>query len=127
QMPVQDGDLQVFDILESNDVLFVDSSHVVKIGNDVQHILSKILPRLNLTYTSIFTTYSSLSSIRRSGSCREDVGTKHIFYVRLYRTAEYLKWSVLIPSWLISTSLKIRRPETIWRCATWKKQSQGTD
>jgi hypothetical protein len=45
-MPVQDVDLEVFDILEANDVLFVDSSHVVKIGIDVQHILSKILPRL---------------------------------------------------------------------------------
>jgi hypothetical protein len=35
-----------FDSLERNDILFVDSSHVGKIGSDVLHILFEILPRL---------------------------------------------------------------------------------
>lgn len=43
---VQDVDLAVFDRLEANDFLFVDSSHVSKIGSDVNHLLFHVLPRL---------------------------------------------------------------------------------
>lgn len=32
--------------LEENDILFIDSSHVSKIGSDVNHIFFEILPRL---------------------------------------------------------------------------------
>ena len=43
---VQDVNLEKFKELEPNDILFIDSSHVVKAGNDVQHILFEILPIL---------------------------------------------------------------------------------
>lgn len=43
---VQDVPLEVFSTLSTNDVLFVDSSHNVKAGSDVGHILFHILPRL---------------------------------------------------------------------------------
>lgn len=43
---VQDVTSDVFAKLESNDFLFVDSSHIVKTGSDVNHILFKILPLL---------------------------------------------------------------------------------
>ena len=44
--PVQDVPVTLFDELEANDILFVDSSHVAKIGSDVNHIFFEILPRL---------------------------------------------------------------------------------
>jgi hypothetical protein len=37
---------EVFDRLESGDVLFIDSSHVSKTGSDVNHLFFRILPRL---------------------------------------------------------------------------------
>ena len=43
---VQDVPLETFTALEANDVLFVDSSHVLKTGSDVNYILFEILPRL---------------------------------------------------------------------------------
>jgi hypothetical protein len=43
---VQDVDPAAFDTLQANDVLFVDSSHVVKTGSDLHHILFEIIPRL---------------------------------------------------------------------------------
>lgn len=43
---VQDVDLSAFGELQANDILFVDSSHVVKLGSDVAWILFEILPRL---------------------------------------------------------------------------------
>ena len=46
QKPVQDVPLKLFQELEARDILFVDSSHVVKFGSDVAHILLEILPVL---------------------------------------------------------------------------------
>ena len=44
--PAQNVDVSLFDSLSEGDVLFVDSSHVVKIGSDVCHECLQILPRL---------------------------------------------------------------------------------
>jgi hypothetical protein len=44
--PVQDAPVELFDRLEANDILFVDSSHVGKTGSDVNYYLFQILPRL---------------------------------------------------------------------------------
>ncbi len=44
--PVQDVPLTAFECLERNDLLFVDSSHVAKMGSDLNDILFRILPVL---------------------------------------------------------------------------------
>ena len=43
---IQDVPLETFTQLEANDVLFIDTSHVSKIGSDVNHIFFHILPHL---------------------------------------------------------------------------------
>ena len=43
---VQDVDLSTFAALGQRDILFVDSTHVAKIGSDVNHIMFTILPML---------------------------------------------------------------------------------
>lgn len=43
---VQDVNLELFDQLNENDILFVDSTHVSKAGSDVNKIIFEILPRL---------------------------------------------------------------------------------
>jgi hypothetical protein len=43
---IQDVSPASFDVLQSNDVLFIDSTHVVKTGSDVTYELFEILPRL---------------------------------------------------------------------------------
>ena len=45
---VQDVSLEVFHALEANDFLFIDSTHVAKIGSDVNHIMTRILPTLRV-------------------------------------------------------------------------------
>ncbi len=52
---VQDVNLEVFEELESNDILFIDSSHIMKIGSDVHTIIFDILPRLKKRGTCSFT------------------------------------------------------------------------
>lgn len=44
--PVQETDLEMFDVLDENDILFIDLTHVVKTGSDVNFELFNILPRL---------------------------------------------------------------------------------
>lgn len=46
QKRVQDIDLSIIESLDENDLLFVDSSHVLKMGSDVGYIIFHILPRL---------------------------------------------------------------------------------
>jgi len=44
--PVQGVPLELFTDLAENDILFIDSSHVLRIGSDVQYEILEILPRL---------------------------------------------------------------------------------
>ncbi len=44
--PVQDTPLTKFTCLEAGDILFIDSSHVAKIGSDVNDCFFRILPAL---------------------------------------------------------------------------------
>jgi predicted O-methyltransferase YrrM len=46
ERPVQDMPLDLFRALEPNDILFIDSSHVLKTGSDVHFELFHILPAL---------------------------------------------------------------------------------
>ena len=43
---LQDVPLEEFERLQAGDVLFIDSTHVSKLGSDVNHLLFEILPRL---------------------------------------------------------------------------------
>lgn len=44
---VEDVPLSYFDTLKEGDVLFVDSSHVSKVGSDVNYLFFEVLPRLH--------------------------------------------------------------------------------
>ena len=44
--PVQEVSLATFERLQDRDVLFIDSTHVSKVGSDVNFLLFEVLPRL---------------------------------------------------------------------------------
>jgi predicted O-methyltransferase YrrM len=44
--PIEKIAPDLFDTLTSSDIVFIDSSHEVKAGNDVLHLFTKVLPRL---------------------------------------------------------------------------------
>lgn len=46
RVPVQDVSLDEFESLCEHDILFIDSSHVCRIGSDVQYLFLEVLPRL---------------------------------------------------------------------------------
>jgi hypothetical protein len=43
---IQKTDVAQFDVLEANDILLIDSTHVSKTGSDVNFLLFQVLPRL---------------------------------------------------------------------------------
>jgi Methyltransferase domain len=43
---VQDVELEFFSQLEAGDILFIDSSHTIKVGGDVNYLFLEVLPRL---------------------------------------------------------------------------------
>jgi hypothetical protein len=43
---VQNTPLELFEMLEANDLLFIDTSHVAKIGSDVVWLFQEVVPRL---------------------------------------------------------------------------------
>jgi hypothetical protein len=47
RLPVQEIPLEQFSVLEANDVLFIDSSHVARVDSDVLRLVFDILPSLN--------------------------------------------------------------------------------
>ncbi|MEQ9425277.1 MAG: class I SAM-dependent methyltransferase [Cyclobacteriaceae bacterium] len=46
QQFVQDVNIELFDQLEADDLLFIDSSHVAKTGSDLNFLIFEVLPRL---------------------------------------------------------------------------------
>jgi Methyltransferase domain len=46
RQPVEDVDPGLFDQLQAGDILFIDSSHELRIGNDVAFLYTIVLPRL---------------------------------------------------------------------------------
>lgn len=46
EKPVQEVPNSVFESLEGNDILLIDSSHVSKVGSDVNHLFFRVLPAL---------------------------------------------------------------------------------
>ncbi|OZA61856.1 MAG: hypothetical protein B7X72_13325, partial [Sphingobacteriia bacterium 39-39-8] len=44
--PVEEVSLELFQSLEEKDIIFIDSSHIIRPGNDLLHIFFEILPIL---------------------------------------------------------------------------------
>jgi len=47
EIPVQEASPRLFQELQENDILFIDSSHIYGEGSDVQYLIEKIIPTLN--------------------------------------------------------------------------------
>jgi len=46
KQPVQEVSLSIFDELEANDILFIDSIHISRTGSDGHFLIFEVLPRL---------------------------------------------------------------------------------
>jgi len=76
---LQEVDLKLFAQLEEHDIVFVDSTHVSKVYSDVNYIFFKLLPSLRSGVLYIFTTFSILLNILKSGSMRIEHGMRRTY------------------------------------------------
>lgn len=75
---LQDIPVNFFEILGENDILFIDSSHISKIGSDVNYLFFEILPRLGGGYIFIFMMCTILLRILNSGYMRDKLGMSNM-------------------------------------------------
>lgn len=47
EAPVQSVEPHEFEVLGTNDILFIDSSHIVKTGSDIEYLFTEVIPVLN--------------------------------------------------------------------------------
>jgi len=84
EQQVQDIDLNLFKTLQANDILFVDSSHVCKIGSDLHTIFFEVLPILA---RGVFIHFHD---IRYPFQYSEGMVTKGIFWNEAYLLRAFL-------------------------------------
>ncbi len=85
---VQDIPWQEFKNLEENDILFIDSSHVLTIGSDVQYEYLEILPRINKGV--IVHSHDIFSPAEYPKYC---VLKQHIFWTEQYLLQAFLAFN----------------------------------
>lgn len=104
--PVQDVPLSVFEQLGSGDILFIDSTHVVRTGGDVCWELFEILPRLKpgvfVHFHDIFWPFE----YPRAWAADENRSWNEIYALRAYLTGNHA-WRIVMFNDYLS---KLQRP-----------------
>lgn len=118
---LEDIPLDLFDALEANDVLFVDSTHVMKVGSDVCRIIFEILPALRpgvwVHFHDVFYPFEYPESWYYDGrawneayAVRAFLQYNHAFEIRLNPSYLYLMHPSVFdaPEWRVLPSLGCR-------------------
>lgn len=92
---VQAADLRLFDALETGDILFIDSTHILKTGSDVVHELFEILPRLKsgvyVHFHDVFWPFEYL----RGWALDENRSWNELYALRAYLT-DNPNWEIVM-------------------------------
>lgn len=104
---VQLVDISLFDQLTKNDILFIDSSHIVKIGSDVVFLFLDVLPRLKpgviVHIHDISFPYVSMQPMR----CLQT----GIFYNEVFLTQAFLTFNSAYEIVFCSSLLHFEHPD----------------
>ena len=118
--PVQDTDLGLYQSLGPDDILFIDSTHVVKAGSDVCWLMLQVLPRLApgviVHIHDIFWPFEYPAAWLRE---HRDWTENYLVHAFLMGNAD---WEILLfSSWLwqkhpelIPDSLRAEHPGSLW-------------
>ncbi|MFO0891031.1 MAG: class I SAM-dependent methyltransferase [Isosphaeraceae bacterium] len=119
-IPVQEVPLSEFLELGENDILFIDSSHMLKIGSDVHYEYLEIIPRLRrgviLHIHDIFLPYDYP---------RELVKNRFIFWNEAYLLQAFLSFNSAFEVLWSSSYLHHRHPEALKRAFTRYRPANG--
>jgi len=87
EKPIQEIDLGIFSDLKENDILFIDSSHVIKTGSDLSTIFFNILPVLNKG------VYIHFHDIRYPFEYPEDMLVGGVYWNEAYLLRAFLQFN----------------------------------
>jgi predicted O-methyltransferase YrrM len=105
---VEEIPLAEFEQLEENDILFIDSSHTVKINNDVIYEVLEILPRLKKgVLIHIHDIFLPLPY------SKEMVKDRHIFWTEQYLVQAFLAFNDFFEVIWSAAALKFYEPEKL--------------
>lgn len=108
--PVQEVGLETFKLLREGDILFIDSSHMVKIGSDVNYLYLEVLPNLNkgviIHIHDIHFPYPAVnSSLWMKG--------EHRFWTETAFVQAFLSYNSVFEVLLCSSHLHYKAPEIL--------------
>jgi hypothetical protein len=107
---VQDVPLSEFQALGENDILFIDSSHVLRIGGDVQYEFLEVIPRLRPgVLVHVHDIYLPFEYRR------EWVMERSIFWTEAYLLQAFLAFNSAFETVLSTSYLHHRHPEAMSR------------
>jgi hypothetical protein len=106
QKRIQDVPFSEFEKLGENDILFIDSSHVLKIGSDVQYEYLEILPRLRKGVL-----VHSHDIFLPSEYPKEWVLKNHIFWTEQYLLQAFMAFNDSFEVLLAASYIHVRHPE----------------
>jgi hypothetical protein len=119
QKKVQNVSLSEFEELEENDILFIDSTHVLRIGSDVQYEYLEILPRLRKGVL-----VHSHDIFLPSEYPREWVLDDHKFWTEQYLLQAFITFNECFEVVLAASYVHLRRPE--WFESAFSSYSRDT-
>jgi hypothetical protein len=108
--PVQEMEISVFQSLAADDMLFVDSSHIVKTGGDVTFLVLEILPRLAPGVLVHFHDVFLPDEVPKDW-----VVDRHLFWTEQYLLQAYLADNPCVEVWFASHYISTRHPDAVRR------------
>ena len=105
---IENVPLSEFEQLEENDILFIDSSHTIKVNNDVLYEILEILPRLKKgVLIHIHDIFLPLPYPKKM------VKDRHIFWTEQYLVQAFLAYNNFFEVIWSGAALKFYEPEKL--------------
>lgn len=128
---IQDVPLSIFGELEENDILFIDSSHILKIGNDVQYEYLEILPILRKGVIIHSHDIFLPSEYPKEWTCRY-----HMFYSEQYLLQAFLLFNEIFETLWAASYMHLAHSDELedafssynrkkdWPCSFWIRRNK---
>jgi hypothetical protein len=116
---VQDVPLTEFRKLSENDILFIDSSHVLKTGNDVQYEFLEILPRLG---RGVFVHIHDVFLPREYP--KEWILEEHRFWTEQYLLQAFLSFNDAFEVLWAGSYMHLKHPDELEAAFSWYNRNK---
>jgi Methyltransferase domain len=119
---VQEVSVEFFEALSGGDILFIDSSHMVKINGDVNYLYLEVLPRLA---EGVVVHIHDICFPYPTPPPEDWILTKHQFWTEAAMVQAFLIFNSAFKVLLCSSYLHYKAPETLYSVFSFPKYDIG--